>query len=289
VINAALSIAALVASPDFDLSKTYFLIAGIGGINPKVGTLGSVILAHYVVQVDLQYELDAREMPPSWSTGYFAQRSLGPNKPPKSFYGTEVFELNRNLRNVAVMFALNASLTDSEPVMQHRGLYLDTPDGMYKAATASPSVIEADVSSSNVYFHGKLLSEAFSNTCKTFTNGAANYGITEQEDSGILAALLRGAAQNKVDFSRIILMRTASNFDQPPARHALVIPLHSGHGGYQLAIENIYQAGIEIVRGILLGWENRFEEGIQADNYIGDVFGTLGGKPDFGPGAQILY
>ena len=45
----------------FDLTKTYFLIAGIAGINSKFGTLGSVALARYAVQVDLQYEFDARD------------------------------------------------------------------------------------------------------------------------------------------------------------------------------------------------------------------------------------
>ena len=34
--------------------------------------------------------------------------------------------------------------------------------------------------------------------------------------SATLAALLRGALQKKLDFSRIIILRAASNFDQPP-------------------------------------------------------------------------
>ncbi len=42
---------ALVLNPIFDLTKTYFFIAGIAGINPHCGTLGSVNFAEYVVQV----------------------------------------------------------------------------------------------------------------------------------------------------------------------------------------------------------------------------------------------
>lgn len=62
-INAASTINALVYSGIFDLTTTYFLIAGIAGVNPKVATIGSVTFARYAVQVALQYEFDAREKP----------------------------------------------------------------------------------------------------------------------------------------------------------------------------------------------------------------------------------
>ncbi len=42
--NAASSIAALVFSGRFDLTKTYFLISGIAGVDPAMGTLGSAAL-----------------------------------------------------------------------------------------------------------------------------------------------------------------------------------------------------------------------------------------------------
>lgn len=55
--------------------------------------------------------------------------------------------------------------------------------------------------------------------------------------------------------------------------------------GFHIAIENIYNAGIEIVQGILADWDCTFAGGIEPTNYIGDVFGSLGGEPDFGPGS----
>jgi purine nucleoside permease len=42
--NAAASMTALVFSHRFDLSRTYFIVAGIGGIDPARGTLGSNFL-----------------------------------------------------------------------------------------------------------------------------------------------------------------------------------------------------------------------------------------------------
>ena len=68
-INAANSMNALTFSGLFDFTKTYFLIAGIAGVSPKVATLGSVTFAKYAVSVALQYEFDAREIPANFTTG----------------------------------------------------------------------------------------------------------------------------------------------------------------------------------------------------------------------------
>lgn len=74
-INAAASIMALWMSGKFDLEKTYFLIAGIGGVNPHVGTTGSVNFARFTVQLDLQYEFAQSQVPANWSSGYVPQGS----------------------------------------------------------------------------------------------------------------------------------------------------------------------------------------------------------------------
>jgi hypothetical protein len=55
--------------------------------------------------------------------------------------------------------------------------------------------------------------------------------------------------------------------------------------GFLIAIDNIYKAGVEIVQGILKDWDCTFKKGVKPTNYIGDIFGSLGGHPDFGPGS----
>lgn len=82
-INAASTISALVLSPYFDLTKTYFMVAGIAGVNPEVATTGSVTFARYAVQVALQYEFDAREIPGNFSTGYVPQGAYSPDGYPQ--------------------------------------------------------------------------------------------------------------------------------------------------------------------------------------------------------------
>lgn len=210
-INAASTITSLVLASQFDLTKTYFMVGGIAGVDPTQGTLADVTFARYAVQAALQYEFDAREIPTNFSTGYFPQGATNPNEYPQDIYGTEAFEINDNLRNIAFSFARKAKLNDTSDAAAYRAKYASGA-----AARDAPSVRKCDVATSDVYFSGTLLGEAFSNYTKLITNGTGVYCTTAQEDNATLEALLRGALAKLVDFSRIIVMRTASDFDRPP-------------------------------------------------------------------------
>ncbi|KAJ4490726.1 purine nucleoside permease-like protein [Lentinula aciculospora] len=282
-INAASSISALVYSNIFDLTTTYFLVAGIAGVNPKVATIGDVTFARYAVQVALQYEFDAREIPADFSTGYVPQGAVAPDQYPTSIYGTEVFELNTALRTLAVGFAKNATLYDTTATQEMRSLYANN-SGFAAGSSSGPSVRECDTATADVYFSGTLLSEAFENTTTLFTNGTGVYCTTQQEDNAMLEVLLRATLAKLADFSRIIVMRTASDFDRPYDGESAVENLFGDAPGFYPAIVNINLAGVQVVTGIVNGWSETFEQGVKADNYIGDILGSLGGVPDFGPG-----
>lgn len=63
------------------------------------------VFARFAIQVALQrpqYEINACVIPCNWTTGYFVQVSVAPVVYPKSIYGTEVFELNVNLRGKVI-------------------------------------------------------------------------------------------------------------------------------------------------------------------------------------------
>lgn len=284
LINAALTLSTITSSPIFDLSKTYFLISGIAGVNPKVATIGSVALAKFAVQIDLQLQFDSREIPPTWKTGYVPMGAASHDTYPDTLTGTEVFELNDTLRQLALSWARTATLDDSPAASQNRAMYLNSPGGLYDAATTDPQVIEGDVTASNMFFHGRYLSDGFEEVVRLYTSGQASYYMTAMEDTGTLAALLRAAVQGRVDFSRIILMRAGSNFDRG---HSLgecaSLPFIYDHGGFVPACRNLYLTGVKVVEGLLGGWSDRFEKGVEAENYVGDIFGSLGGTPDFKP------
>jgi len=268
-INAATTVASLVRYPRFDLTTTYFMIAGIAGVNPEHATLGSVAFARYAVQVALQYEFSQFEIPTNYTSGYIPQGSLSPQEYPQSIYGTEVFEFNQNLQKMAVAFASKAALNDSSDAVIYRANY--AASSAYAAGAAAPSVVECDVATSDVYFSGNILSTAFGNYTTLVTNGSGVYCMTAQEDNATGEALLRAAIQKLVDFSRIILMRTASDFDRPyPGEAATTNLFFANQGGFEPAIQNIYLAGREVIAGILGGWNSTFAAGVNATNYVGE-------------------
>jgi purine nucleoside permease len=149
------------------------MVAGIAGVNPEVSTLGSVNFARYAVQVALQYEFDAREMPANFSTGYVPLGATEPDQYPVNIYGTEVFELNTALRDLAVGFANAAVLNDSATAQAYRAHYASDP--IYAAGANPPGIMKCDVATSDVYYSGALLSTAFGNFTTMITNGSGVY------------------------------------------------------------------------------------------------------------------
>lgn len=258
------------------------MIAGIAGVNPEVATICSVTFARYAVQVALQYEFSQLEIPTNFTSGYIPLGSHSPQEYPQSIYGTEVFEWNQNLQHWAAEQARTATLNDSADAVAYRANYATS--SAYAAGAAPPAVYECDVATSDVYYSGKILSEAFGNFTTLVTNGTGVYCTTAQEDNATGEALLRAALDKLVDFSRVIVMRTASDFDRPwPGEAATTNLWWAEQGAFLPAVMNLYLAGIKVVEGILDGWDGQFAAGMNATNYIGDIFGSLGGTPDFGP------
>ena len=236
-------------------------------------------LARYAVQVGLEYEIDAREKPATFSTGYVPLGAKAPDQFPVFEYGTEVFELNVALRDRAFRHASTGKLNDSPVAKAYRKKYPHAP------ANKPPTVIKGDVTSSDAFWHGDLLGESFGDYVTLLTNGTGRYCTTAQEDNAVMEALLRGALYGRVDFSRIIALRTAANFDRPPPGETAAQQLfYDDQGGFLESLQNIYIAGRPIVDDILRNWNSVFRAGIKPKNYVGDIFNSLPGpiEPDIG-------
>lgn len=259
----------------------------LAGVNPKVATLGSVTFARYAVQVALQYEFDIRDLPDNYTTGYIPYNTDNPADYPQEAYGTEVFETNLALRDVAIGLASSAALNDTATAQAYRAKY--ALEAAFTAGSEAPSVLGCDVATSDVYYSGTHLSEAFENTTRIWTNGSGVYCTTAQEDNASLEVILRATKMNLTDYSRVMVMRTASDFDRPPPGISEIQNLlYVNQGGFPPAIKNIYLAGVKVVQGVLDGWDSTFEKGIAPTNYVGDIFATLGGTPDFGQKSFLI-
>ena len=123
-------------------------------------------------------------------------------------YGDEVYRLNEDLLQAAFRLTKDVELADSDAAKAYRAKYAEA------SATAPPQVSICDTISSDTWWHGARLGAAMEAYAKLVTDGEANPCTTQQEDNATLTALERGAEANLVDFNRIAILRTASNFDR---------------------------------------------------------------------------
>ncbi|KAK6454162.1 purine nucleoside permease [Scheffersomyces xylosifermentans] len=284
-INAASSLTALTLNPLFDLSKTYWLLAGISGGEPTQVTTGSATFAKYAIQVGLQYQIDYRDYintDPNWLTGYIPYGADNPYSYPGNVYGTEVFELNEKLRDRALELASSVELDNGTAKNEEfRQLYKE------EAATSPPAVVGCDVLTSDNYFTGNVLNDYFANLTKLMTNGSATYCSTAQEDNASLEVFTRMEKYGLIDYERIVVLRTISNFSRPPpsmANDTVKFFTDTDKGGIGHSLTNLVNAGFPFIHDVISHWDDVYESGekYKAENYLGDIFGTLGGKPDFG-------
>src|SRR5688572_26924520 len=126
--NSATAVMALGLDPRFDLSKSYWLIAGIAGVDPADASIGSAAWAEYLVDGDLAHEIDAREIPADWSTGYFARFTRKPYDPKKPEPTGEMFRLNPQLTQWAYQRTRDVKLADSPELQKTRAAFKGYPN-----------------------------------------------------------------------------------------------------------------------------------------------------------------
>ncbi len=127
--KASASVMALGLDPRFDLTHAYWVIAGIGGGDPADISLGSAVWAEHVLDGDLGYEIDAREIPRSWSTGYVPLRRTEPfEQPVRNELEGEVYGLNAGLVRWAFGLTRAMQLPDDEGMRKSRARYAGFPE-----------------------------------------------------------------------------------------------------------------------------------------------------------------
>lgn len=248
--NAAATLMAVGASRYFDLSDTYFLVAGIAGTSPDLGTLGAAAWADWVVDGDLAHQIDAREMPEQWDHPYFHLGCTEPWCDEGTIAGTEVFELNTDLVEVAYELSKDVELADSADAAAYRANY---PEGT--VARSEPFVTRCDSFSSSTYWHGKLMSDWATWWTEMWTGGLGEYCMTNMEDSATLAVLDRLADSGLLNWDRLMVLRAASNFDQPYPGQTAHESLSSNSGAFRPSIQNVYRVGVAVTDQILKNWK----------------------------------
>ncbi len=267
----ALQIMALAADSRFDLTHTYFLLSGIGGGFPRVMSLGSAVWVQRVVDGNPAFEIDSREIPADWPVGLVAigatrpgqgsanvdsVPAAGASQDSSGGVGTVAFTLNPSLVAWAYALTKDVPIPDSAPLRAFGSRF----EG-YPVAHQAPFVLRGDSIASDRFFHGEVMAGWAEDWDRIYTRGAGRLAISDCEDAGACLALQRLAQMGRVDFSRLLILRTACNFTVPPtgvsAERSLFGDTISDSSGvaYLPALEADYRVGSVVVQELLQGWD----------------------------------
>ena len=255
--SAAASIMALGLDPRFDLRKAYWILAGIGGIDPERASVGSAVWANHIVDGDLAYEIDGREIPAEWTTGIVAyDRAMPfaqPAPPAISDNGILVYDLNDGLATWAYELTRKIALPDDDKLKAARAEYSEMPN-----AQRPPFVLKGDTLTADRFWIGTQMTDWARKWVPYWTKGYGIFTTSAEEDSAYLQALTFLAHAGRVDLARALDLRTGSDFTTPPKGKSAADLLKSeatgNYAAYSQAIENAYVIGSAVVRELAQHW-----------------------------------
>ncbi len=255
--RAGQQIMALGLDPRFDLSKAYWIVNGIAGVNPDVASIGSAAWAAHVVDGSIAFEIDSRETNPKWPYGIVPIGGKEPNetldKLPVWTPKPMAWTMNPALVQWAYELSKDVPLADTPEAREHRALYTGYPNALKPAF-----VLIGDSFGSDRYWHGAVMQRWASDWTRLYTGGAGRFAMTDMEDQGIAAALDRLGGMGKVDFQRVLFLRTGSNFCAPHPGQTAADSMVAEYAGNLPALEAAYRAGSVVLRALLKDWE-RYE------------------------------
>jgi purine nucleoside permease len=262
--HAAASIMGLGFDPRFDLSHAYWIIAAIAGVDPNKASVASVAWAKFIVDGDLSYQIDAREIPVGWSTGYVPLGRNTPYEPPSqpvfSNGVQQVYQLNAKLADFAFRLTANVVLPDDANLQQVRAGYPTYPN-----ALKPPFVLEGDDLAADTFLVGDLLNTWAENWISYWTVGKGSFAMGDFEDAGIGQALQFLSQVHRADQNRLLALRGGSDYTvqpqgQTPAQF-LANENSGGLSGFKEALNDLYQVASIVVRKLSSNW-NTYENQI---------------------------
>ena len=251
--KAAATIMALGLDSRFDLTHAYWVVAGIAGIDPLDGSLGSAAWAEWVVDGDIGHEIDAREIPADWKTGYVPLRRSTPYEMPlREPNEGEAYHLDAGLVEWAYQLTKAVPLLDTEGIRERRMEFAG------ENARRAPFVLKGDTLSAGTFWHGRLMSQWANDWVAYHTGGKGNYVTCAMEDTGTLQSLTFLGKAGRVDVRRVLVLRAASNFDQQrtgiTAAESLAETKIGKYSAYLPSLESAFRVGRVVVDELAGKW-----------------------------------
>lgn len=248
------AIMALGMDPRFDLTETYFMVAGIAGIDPNSASIASAVWSSYLVDGDLSHEIDAREIPDDWDTGYFARYTKMPGDPDRPDPTGELFIASKGLRDWAYDLTKNLELPDTEAIQEARAPYAEA----YPEAVKPPSVMIGGHLAAMTFWHGEILNDWANDWVEYWSDGEADFITSAMEDTGTAQSLQYLDKVGRVDYDRFMVLRAGSNFTMPPpgvTAAEYLLAENEGYGGLDASLESLYIVGSAVIDEVLGDWE----------------------------------
>lgn len=247
------SVMMLGMDPRFDVSKAYWLVAGIAGVDPEDASIGSAAWAEYLVDGDLAHEIDPREMPADWKYGYIARNTSKPfdeNKPEPT---GEMFRTNPALTEWAYQLTKDIELPDFESLDETRLLYTEHPN-----AQRPPFVLKGDHLAAMTFWHGTMMNDWANDWVDYWSEGEGNFVTSAMEDTGTMQSLTWLTNAGRADRDRLMVLRTGSNYTLPPPGVDAATNLLSeneGYAGLDASLESAYIVGSKVIDTLVAGWD----------------------------------
>lgn len=253
-IRSSAAIMAVGLDQRLDLTKAYWLVAGIAGIDPQDASIGSAAWAAYLVDGDLAHEIDPREVPADWKYGYFPRDRKGPNdKRPANPSGGEMFALNAGLRDWAYELTKDVTLTDDPSVATARAPFTGYPN-----AQKPPFVLKGDNVAALTFWHGKMMTDWANDWVHYWTGGKGEFVTSAMEETGSYTAILYLDKVGRADKNRFMVLRAGSNYTMPPPgvpAADYLLGENEGYAGMTVALESLYRVGSKVVDEISGHWD----------------------------------
>ena len=255
--RAAASVMALGMDSRFDLTRAYWLVAGISGVDPADMSLGSAAWAEWLVDGDIAHQIDIREAPDDWTTGYVPLRKSTPYELPlREDDEGAVYRLNTGLVNWAYNLTRDMELPDTEDLKVIRARYIN-----YPTAQKPPFILKGDHLAAMTFWHGAMLTKWANDWVAYWTGGEGNFVTSAMEDTGTHQSLNFLHNAGRVDKNRYLVLRSASNYSMPhegltAAQSLAGEKKDKGYSAYFPALDNAFRAGSKVVNALIDGWED---------------------------------
>lgn len=243
--------------PRFDLSEAYWLIAGIAGGDPEDTSPADAVWTDWAIDGDIGHEIDPREAPEDWPTGYIPFRNKSPYQLPLPVEGQHWgvrYKLNPDLLRWAYSLTKDIELTSDDGSENLRKKFKDFAGAQHPSRVQIGGHIAAAT-----YWHGALLNDWANGWVDYWTEGQSNYFTSAMEETGSLQSLTRLDKAGKADLNRVLSLRGVTNYTRPidsvSAYESLKGETVGHYSAYIPTMENVYRTGSVVVDAILENWE----------------------------------